>query len=360
MNFSNLAFILTDDCNFDCSYCRQKKEKIVMEPSTVKKAVRFFYPFLDKEAYIIFYGGEPLLAFDKIKTAVSLLQEQDNEGEKKLNFSITTNGSLLNDENLEFFQRHGFSIMLSYDGLAQGSQRKAGSRVPTRALIERLQSNAYPGIAFSINSVFTPATAEYLFASLCDMMETGANEIQLSFAHDQPWQDSDLHALENQLQRLRAFLVSYYREKGIIPVTNYRRRKPRPKGKKCFFCDGGRGRMAVTPAGNLWGCLLFHGYLKGKEDSGDFRTYSFGSLDDFIEDYAGIYPRILANYSSLRQDCFFTEETFCFLCPAVENCGVCPVSAAYSTGVIGKMPPWMCGLKGILRKEEEEFLNAVK
>ena len=118
--------------------------------------------------------------------------------------------------------------------------------------------------------------------------------------------------------------------------------------------------MAITPAGGLWGCLLFHGYSKGKEESDDFRTYSFGRLDDFMENYADIYPRILASYSSLRQDCFFTEETFCFLCPEVEHCGVCPVAAAYSTGVIGKIPPWMCRLKEITRKEEEKFLKAIE
>jgi uncharacterized protein len=83
MKFSNLAFIVTDDCNFNCSYCLPKKEKKYMKRSTIEKAVTFFYPFLQENAYIVFYGGEPLLAFDQIRHAVSLLQEKEKTGKKK-------------------------------------------------------------------------------------------------------------------------------------------------------------------------------------------------------------------------------------------------------------------------------------
>ena len=71
MKFSQLAFIVTDDCNYNCFDCPQTKENSYMKRSTIEKAGEFFYPFLDEDAYIVFYGGEPLLAFDNIKYAVS-------------------------------------------------------------------------------------------------------------------------------------------------------------------------------------------------------------------------------------------------------------------------------------------------
>jgi uncharacterized protein len=357
MKFSNLAFIVTDDCNFNCSYCILKKEKKYMKHSTIEKAITFFYPFLQENAYIIFYGGEPLLAFDQIKHAVSLLQEKEKTGEKNLNFSITTNGSLVSDEILDFFNSHCFNMLLSFDGQAQEICRQPGSQNFTRKLIRGINSDSYPNIEFSTNSVFTPATVSHLSQSLRSIIEMGVTEVRLSLAEDQSWDETALMVLENELERLKDFLISYYKERRIIPLINFRPSKPSTRGMKFFSCDGGRQRMAIGPGGELWGCLVFHGYLKDIQENNDFDTYSFGKLDHFIENHETIYPEVLSNYTVLRQDCFFTGKQFCFLCKEVENCGICPVSAAHSTAFIGKIPTWMCDLKRILKKEKEKFLK---
>ena len=84
MELSNLTFIVTDDCNYNCSYCPQKKGKKTITHEIIESAVDFFYPFLkssDKNR-IGFYGGEPLLAFDKIKYAVLRMKEK-NRGKNK-------------------------------------------------------------------------------------------------------------------------------------------------------------------------------------------------------------------------------------------------------------------------------------
>jgi uncharacterized protein len=306
MKFSNLAFIVTDDCNFNCSYCLPKKEKKYMKSSTIEKAVTFFYPFLQENAYIIFYGGEPLLAFDQIRHAVSLLQKKEKTGKKKLKFSITTNGSLVNDEILDFFNTHCFNMLLSFDGQAQEICREPGSQKFTRELIRGINRDSYPGIEFSTNSVFTPATVNNLSQSLRYIIEMGVTEVRLSLAEDQPWEEAALMVLENELERLRDFLISYYKDRGIIPVINFRPSEPRGKGMKVFSCDGGRQRMAIGPGEELWGCLVFHGYLKDNQDHDDFGTYSFGKLDNFMENHETIYPEVLSNYTALRQDFFFT------------------------------------------------------
>ena len=360
MKLSNLAFIVTDDCNFNCSYCFPKKEKKYMTHSTIEKAADLFYPFLQEQAYIIFYGGEPLLAFDQIRHAVSLFQEKEKTGGKKLKFSITTNGRLVNDEILDFFNAHGFTLLLSYDGQAQEICREPGSRQFMLDLIRRINREAYPGIEFSTNSVFTPATVNHLSQSLRSIVEMGVTEVRLSLAEDQPWDEAGLTTLEKELEKLGDFLISYYKEKEIIPVINFRPSKPRTAENKAFRCDGGRYRMAIGPEGDLWGCLVFHGYLKDNRDRDDFGTYSFGKLDHFIENFETIYPRVLSNYTALRQDCFFTGEQFCFLCKEVKNCDICPARAAQATSFVGKIPTWMCGLKQILRKEAAKLLKRIK
>lgn len=358
MKFSELSLVVTDDCNYHCSYCLQKKEKIYMAPSIIEKAVTFFYPFLTGEAGITFYGGEPLLAFDNIKYTVSLLMNKKKKQEKKLEFYLTTNGSLVTDEMLHFFDHYRFDVMLSFDGLAQEMAREPGSLIPTRKLVYRLQAGEYPGIKFSTNSVFSPATVNYLSASLEFIIESGVTDIQFDFAGNTPWDEASLVTLEKELAELSDFLVSYYKKKRTIPVNHFREAKPNSKNEKKttgFVCVAGRDRMAITPGGYVWGCAVFHDYMKNREDIPDYRIYSFSKLDDFIKNHETIYPRILANHIFLSQDCFFSGDRHCFHCEEVGACRVCPVNAAYTTSVMGKISPWVCRLNGILKKKINGF-----
>lgn len=327
-----------------------------MPTSTIEKAIAFFFPFLKEESDIIFYGGEPLLAFDKIEYAVSLFHEKNKHKKNKLTFFITTNGSLITEAMLDYFNHHGFDIMLSFDGLTQDIARKRGSMTQMLEIIK--QVNNYPDIKFSINSVFTPETVPYFTDSLRYIIESGCFEILVSLSSIQPWQREALDMLEKEYQRLIDFLVLYYQEKDIIPVVDFKpSQDPSPKG---FVCMAGQNRIAISPDRGVWGCYLFHDYLKERKDDDDYGRYYFGKLDDFIKDYNTLYPQILVNYSELRQNFFFTENQDCFLCHEVEHCRTCPVNAAYSTSLIGKIPPWLCHLNRIQNEAKEKFLKKIK
>ncbi|MCP5106362.1 MAG: radical SAM protein [bacterium] len=362
MKISHFSFIVTDACNFQCSYCFQKKEPRYMERATIRKAAPFIYPFLNKDqSCIAFFGGEPLLAFDNITSAVHLFQKLNREEKKNITFTLTTNGSLLTDHMLRFFDRHRFSLMLSFDGTAQEIGRRPRSLQSTRALIPRIQT--YPHIKFSTNSVFTPATIPYFSESLQYIIQSGAPALRFSLSTIQPWDQTAQDTLARELERLIPFLVSYYKRHERIPVEYFRPPAPPPPSQSppgdVFHCDAGRHRIALSPEENLWGCSLFHDYLKDKEESDDFRTYSFGKLDRFIEDHETLYPEIIDHYTTLRQDCFLTGEKFCFLCPDVGKCRVCPVSAAYSSSFIGKIAPWVCNLNRLQKNAKKKFLEII-
>jgi len=106
MKLSNLTFIVTDACNFNCAYCVQKKENNTISHTCIDTAVDFFYPFLEQaeQVYIGFYGGEPLLAYDKITYAVESVREKNETGNKNITFSVTTNGVLLTDKMLDNYK----------------------------------------------------------------------------------------------------------------------------------------------------------------------------------------------------------------------------------------------------------------
>jgi sulfatase maturation enzyme AslB (radical SAM superfamily) len=94
LNLSELTFILTDDCNFRCRYCYKIKSKNFLDYSTAVDFLNFFWPYLNDNANISFYGGEPLLSFSLIKKIVDIAENKKGEFHKEINFSISANGEI--------------------------------------------------------------------------------------------------------------------------------------------------------------------------------------------------------------------------------------------------------------------------
>lgn len=352
---ANLTFIVTDACNYDCVYCPQKKENLYMDTALIEKTLDFFYPFLKKDqCFITFYGGEPLLAFDQIKHAVLYAEKKNENREKDIRFTMTTNGSLLDDERIEFLDRHRFSLMLSFDGLAHEIGRQKQSFDAMVEIIKDMRH--YPGIELSTNSVFTPETVEYLSQSIQLIIKLGVKEPKLTLSTVNEWTDADLLKLKDQLTDLKDFLVSHYRETGAVPLSDFKEKEP----KTMFGCAGAKDRLAITPVGNLWGCYLFSDFFKDKTDTQEYQKFFLGRLDDFIENYETILDKRLPNYQGLYQGGFYTNETFCFACEEVEECKTCPVNAALSGSILlGKIPLWICKINRLMKTIRGEFLEEI-
>jgi len=360
MKFSSLSFIITDDCNFRCSYCFQGKKKIYMKRDTIKKALGFFYPYLAPKSDIVFFGGEPLLAVKKIHYTVAMLGEMNEKENKEFTYSLTTNGSLLDESMLTYFDRFKFSVMLSYDGIAHDQGRQPGSSEKALETIRGIGN--YPNIDFCVNSVFNAGTVNQMAASYRQMIEAGAKELILSLDTMSPWTDDDLIMLENQLEELSIYLHQHYRSTGHIPLVSFRPRAQQDTAdqaakKSRFACDAGRHRISVTGDEELWGCYLFHDYMKERKDSEDHAGYYFGTLDSFMADHETIYPQVMENYNDLKQDQFIVDEQFCFLCEDVDVCSVCPVNTAYETGTVGKIHQLVCRQNKIRRAVKQRFLE---
>lgn len=118
-----LTLQLTQDCNLRCSYCAysgnynqrdHNKKRMTLE--TAKRAIDFLLEHSKDQSNvnIAFYGGEPLLEKKLLKESVKYAEERFDQ--KKISFSTTTNGTLLNDEIVEFFIEHDISVMVSLDG----------------------------------------------------------------------------------------------------------------------------------------------------------------------------------------------------------------------------------------------------
>lgn len=360
MEFSDFCFILTDDCNFNCSYCFQTRTNKYLDKASIKKAVDFFYPYFKPETSIIFFGGEPLLAFDKIQYTLSLLKEKNTLGlgEKTFKYFLTTNGSLATPEILKFFDDNCFDVMLSFDGINQDRAREAGSLEDTRKLLADLARS--PNLTYSTNTVFDTGSISTFTESLRFAIESGTKEALISLDSYKPWDQEALQTLELQYEKLTDYLIEYYKEHRHIPIRYFRPGELKHEPGRFFVCGAGRSRMSITPDEKIWGCFLFHDYSMNRKENDDYGAYSFGSLDHFIQNHETLYPEIMENYNDLRQDRFMAGDKFCFTCEELEYCHACPVNAAYATDMVGKFEPQMCKLNKLKRNAKESFLEKLE
>lgn len=117
-----LILEITEQCNFRCSYCvfdedyenERSHGTLKMEADTAFKAIDNFKSRTnDNQAYIVFYGGEPLLNFKFIVEITNYAKKIFN---KKIKFSFTTNGLLLTKDKIDFLIENNFLITVSLDG----------------------------------------------------------------------------------------------------------------------------------------------------------------------------------------------------------------------------------------------------
>ena len=65
---------------------------------------------------LAFLGGEPLVNRPALREATRRARELAQARGAKITFSITTNGTLLTEDDARFFEDYGFAVTISLDG----------------------------------------------------------------------------------------------------------------------------------------------------------------------------------------------------------------------------------------------------
>lgn len=161
-----MTLCVTEDCNLACKYCyfsdsyeySRKPTHRKMNFETAKSSLDYFISLLKeskkynpkKEPAIGFYGGEPLLNFDLIKKCVNYIS--DTYSDIDLFYTITTNGTLLDEKKADFLMLHNFAIAVSLDGPQSEHDRNRvyshgeGTYQDVICNVNRIMSSGYPRI----------------------------------------------------------------------------------------------------------------------------------------------------------------------------------------------------------------------
>ena len=119
----SICLMVAQDCNLRCKYCfgdggSYGQERAVMTPEVGKRAIDFLIESCGprKHCEVDFFGGEPLMNMKTVKAVTEYARQREKETGKKFKLTMTTNGMLLNDENIKWLNDNDFSLVLSLDG----------------------------------------------------------------------------------------------------------------------------------------------------------------------------------------------------------------------------------------------------
>jgi len=132
-NINQLTLEVTQNCNLKCRYCIfsggyssfRSHCTSFMPWEIAKQAIDYFFQLVMSETrtrkygniYFTFYGGEPLLNFPLIKRCVEYINKsKPYELKEKIIYSMTTNGTLLSEEIIDYLINQEFNLSISLDG----------------------------------------------------------------------------------------------------------------------------------------------------------------------------------------------------------------------------------------------------
>jgi uncharacterized protein len=122
-----LVLNLTNQCNLSCQYCYEfGADKVAtpegkpkfMDIDTAKSSVDFL---LEQSAgrrsiHITFFGGETLMNYPLLKQVVAYANGRAKEQDRHIDFSLTTNATLLTPTIIEFLSENHIGVTVSMDG----------------------------------------------------------------------------------------------------------------------------------------------------------------------------------------------------------------------------------------------------
>ena len=120
---SSISLNVAQSCNMTCSYCYADEGRFggaatLMSYGVARAAVDRLIEEAPPRADLLigFMGGEPLLNREVVNRLVPYAFEQADKSGRRMRFSLTTNATLINSDDVSLFNRFPFCVQVSLDG----------------------------------------------------------------------------------------------------------------------------------------------------------------------------------------------------------------------------------------------------
>lgn len=248
----------TMNCNFKCWYCYEthiKDSKLKVD--VIERINRFvdntsLDPNLE-DFYLSFFGGEPLLYFKKVVIPIiDFFTEKLSERKINFNISFTTNGYLINQEFIDYFNNKNIkcSCQITLDGYKDDHDKvrfvseNKGSFDEIISSIRLLIQNHF-FVKLRVN--YTDKNIENANKIVDEFLDlpTDIRNDYLVFDYHRVWQD---HKLDDTSSKLDVNLIEI-KEKGFIASGGY---SPNNVRESCYADK--RNSAVINYNGDIYKC----------------------------------------------------------------------------------------------------------
>ena len=338
-----LCLHVSHDCNLRCKYCfadegayHSKRE--VMSRETAFAAIDFLLRESGqrKVLEVDFFGGEPLMNLGVVKDTVYYAKEQAAKLGKRFLFTTTTNGLLLDDETIQFFNEEMENVVLSLDGRPEvhdAVRKTVNGKGSFDLVIEKIKKfvRSRGDKHYYVRGTFTAKNLDFAkdvlfladqgFDSISmEPVVTDIPELQIKEEH--------LPRIEKEYENLcEAYLEREEKGEGF----NFFHFNIDLEGGPCLSkrvsaCGAGNEYFSVVPNGDIYPCHQFAGDNKWKMGS-----VFEGKLDETIR-------------SKFAESCLFTRKK-CENCFAKFICsGGCSANNYHYNGDIEEPYAMTCAM----------------
>jgi sulfatase maturation enzyme AslB (radical SAM superfamily) len=205
---SRLVFLVTNNCQLRCRYCKFRKNTVSMDEATFKKGIRLFVRSGSDDMEVHFFGGEPLLNFDLIKKGTMYAEKLAKKHKKKITFIIPTNGIALDREKIDFFKKHRFAIKCSIDGNIKDQLKNRpilGGINYMPMVLENFRNLIRSGVNCGAVSVVVPDQTPDMFKNFVFLAEVGFKKIQINYGLGVVWSDKKRMEFFSQSKKIAVF-----------------------------------------------------------------------------------------------------------------------------------------------------------
>ena len=274
---SAVYFNPTDRCNLNCPYCyipeAMRKGGVSMTPRQLVEALGILKEHFARtlpqgtKPQIVFHGAEPMVAREAVFAGIETF-------ENDFQFGVQTNGTLLDDEAIEFLTSRAIGIGLSLDAhldrIATRTRRRwDGSSVFASVVATIRKLRDYPN--FNVIATVTRENMRFLNSLVEFFHEQGVGICMLNPVRCTRQGARDIRPGDQEIARyyLRALDRTYelFQETGRkLVVANFANvlvsiMAPSARRLMCDIspCGGGRCFFAVSASGDLFPCSEFVG-----------------------------------------------------------------------------------------------------
>lgn len=201
-------------CNLKCKYCFYTSAEHVtvkMNYAAIDAVADAITEYENEEIWILFQGGEPLLAgaafYEQFLSAIKRRSENCT-----VHYSIQTNATLIDRAWCKLFKSNGFLVGVSLDGtkyINDKNRLDANGKSAYSAVIQAIKLLEQTGVEYNILAVITKELCKHREETL-NFFFTRYKYLQFTMPVQEPWNSSVIPSNDEMAEFLNAAFKKYY------------------------------------------------------------------------------------------------------------------------------------------------------